>query len=88
MSRLLLNKLALTGALLVGYSPLFIGCASPQLYWFQPGKNLRETSADLLECRRSTQPPGGSQVYSAAQLERPCMAAKGYEISKTSPPKE
>lgn len=65
---------------------LFAGCAS-QLYWVQPGKNIREISADLLECRRTTQPLGGSQVYSAADLERPCMVAKGYGLSNT-PPKE
>lgn len=68
------------------YAALFVGCAT-QLYWVQPGKNLRETSVDLLECRRAAQPRGGSQVYSAADLERPCMAAKGYGLSKT-PPKE
>jgi len=72
--------------LLIIFISLFIaGCASPD-YWMQPGKTLRETASDIHGCRVSSQ-PGGQQVFSARELEFPCMIAKGYNIGKT-PPKE
>lgn len=58
---------------------LATGCASQQ-YWVQKGKTLQEISADLYQCRVSSQPIGGKQVFSAAELEQPCMVARGYTL--------
>jgi hypothetical protein len=70
-------KNSLAFVLLVG---LLASCASVQ-YWVHPNKNLQETAADLHACRLAAQPIGSKQVYSAAELEQPCMAAKGYVLS-------
>lgn len=61
---------------------LIAACSTTQ-YWVQPGKTLQETAADLHACRLAAQPQGSRQVYTAMELEQPCMAAKGYSLSPT-----
>jgi hypothetical protein len=60
------------------------GCATTE-YWYQNGVSLQKTAADLNECRISAN-QGGQKVFTARELETPCMAAKGYSLS-TTPPK-
>ncbi len=69
-------------ALLLGlFSVLQFSACSSTMYWVQPGKTSQQTAADLHDCRMSVQPRGGNQVFSAAELERSCMGAKGYSLS-------
>jgi hypothetical protein len=58
-----------------------------QMYWVKPDTNLQQTAKDLHECRMAVQPKGGSQVFSAVDLEQSCMGSKGYELSRTPPAK-
>ena len=53
-------------------------------YWNKSGTGAQQTSADLYECRTSAN-QGGQKVYSAADIEHPCMMARGYSLSKTPP---
>jgi len=63
---------------------LLLGACSHQLYWVKDGTSGQATAADLYECRTKTAASvPGQAVYTAAELERPCMAAKGYHLSKT-----
>lgn len=59
------------------------GCAHP-LYWSKPGTGVQETAADLLACRTQGN-AGGQKVFSARQMEEPCMVAKGYVMGRTPP---
>ncbi len=59
---------------------------NPTMYWVQTGKTNQQTAADLHACRLSVQPVGGNQVFTAADLERSCMGAKGYSLSRTPNP--
>ena len=65
---------------------LLAGCAAPkQEYWNRPDTRLQQTAADLSECRmRVVQ--GQQQVYTARELESPCMVSKGYALSDHPPP--
>lgn len=60
-------------------------CAAPkQQYWTRPSTGLQQTASDLSECRmRVVQ--GQQQVFTARQLEEPCMVAKGYALSDRPP---
>lgn len=58
---------------------LTIGCATQQ-YWVKQQISIQQTSADLSECRIQAN-QGGQKVFSAMELEFPCMVAKGYQLS-------
>ena len=62
------------------------GCMSPPKpeYWVKPGATLQGTGTDLSECRIAGN-SGGQKVFSARELESPCMASKGYTLSTTLP---
>jgi hypothetical protein len=62
---------------------LISGCSSTQ-YWVKPGTDLRTTAADLEACRLAAN-NGGQKVFTAQQLESPCMVSKGYELSSKPP---
>lgn len=60
------------------------GCVTQQ-YWVRPGSGVQQVAADLQECRLSTSKALTQQVYTADQLEGPCMVAKGYSLSNRPP---
>jgi hypothetical protein len=60
-----------------------LGCAHQQ-YWGKQDADIRQTAGDLQDCRLAAN-AGGQKVFSAMELEGPCMAAKGYEL-RNSPP--
>ncbi|MGH6889980.1 MAG: hypothetical protein ACREHF_12425 [Rhizomicrobium sp.] len=61
------------------------GCSTQQ-YWARPATDLKTTATDLEACRLGAN-AGGQKVFSAAELEQPCMVAKGYQLSD-APPQE
>lgn len=67
---------------------LLTACAQ-QMYWNRPGVSIEKTSKDLLACRMegAKANQGGHIIYSAQEIESPCMVAKGYELSATPPQK-
>ena len=74
--------------IVLALASVLLGCAS-QDYWVRPATNLRMTAADLQACRQTALESanrGGERVFTARELESPCMAAKGYGLSKTPPP--
>lgn len=62
------------------------GCATQQ-YWNRDGTNLRQTAADIHDCRMSAN-QGGQKVFGPVDMEHPCMVARGYRLSNTPPPTE
>jgi hypothetical protein len=62
-------------------------CVSPPLqqYWFNPKRTLQETGADLFNCRQSARQTSTQQIYTAMELEAPCMTAKGYLLVDGQP---
>lgn len=58
------------------------GCATApaQQYWFSPKRTLQQTSADLFACRQVARTTSDNQMYSALEMEAPCMTAKGYML--------
>jgi uncharacterized lipoprotein YajG len=62
---------------------LLSGCAHQ--YWVKDNTNMQSTAADLHDCRVQTHQ--ARDKYSAAELEQPCMIAKGYRLSPR-PPKD
>lgn len=62
---------------------LLAGCAHVQ-YWNRADTNLQQTSSDLNECRLAAN-AGGQKVFSAIELESPCMVSKGYALSRNPP---
>lgn len=60
------------------------GCASQQ-YWVRSNATIQQGASDLSACRISTSQASTQQVYSAAELESPCMIAKGYALSDSPP---
>ena len=59
------------------------GCTQ---YWDESDANLQQTAKDLSDCRvQGSQ--GGQKVFTAMQIEGPCMTAKGYTLSNQPPPK-
>ena len=63
---------------------MLAACAAPIKYWNRDATNLRQTAADLNECRLAAN-QGGQKVFSAIELEYPCMQAKGYRLAYTPP---
>jgi len=63
---------------------LLSGCVQTQ-YWVKEGVNLQHTAKDLHNCRLQAN-QGGEKVYTALELEAPCMTAKGYNLSNTPTP--
>jgi hypothetical protein len=59
------------------------GCASQQ-FWVKEGIDLKRTAAELEDCRLKAN-EGGQKVFSAQELEGPCMVAKGFKLSTTPP---
>ncbi len=59
-------------------------CAAHQQYWVRPETGIKQTAADLSECRIAAN-NGGQKVFSARELETPCMVAKGYDLSNSPP---
>lgn len=59
------------------------GCAHP-LYWSKPDTGMQQTAADLSACRVQAN-AGGGKVFSAKEMETPCMVAKGYALGKVPP---
>ena len=59
---------------------LTLGVSGCVQYWSQPGVDLKQTSADLHDCRMEAN-KGGQKVFTARELEMPCMASKGYDIT-------
>lgn len=59
------------------------GCVTTE-YWLQDGVSLKKTAADLSDCRHEAN-QGGQKVFSARELESPCMVAKGYRLSPIPP---
>jgi len=62
---------------------LLAGCAHT-LYWSKPGVGVQETAAELSACRLAAN-AGGQKVFSARQLEEPCMVAKGFVLGRKPP---
>lgn len=60
------------------------GCATQQ-YWVRPATNIQQTAKDLSDCRMATTKENSQQVYTAQELESPCMVAKGYGLSDQPP---
>ncbi len=58
-----------------------VGCTQ---YWVKPGTNLQDTAKDLSDCRVQAN-QGGQKVFSAQEMEAPCMTAKGYSLSNRPP---
>ncbi|MBX7147029.1 MAG: hypothetical protein K1X44_06955 [Alphaproteobacteria bacterium] len=64
-------------------SLLLAGCTQ---YWTKPNTNRQETAKDLSDCRIQAN-QGNAKIYTAEQLETPCMVGKGYNLSY-NPPKQ
>ena len=64
-------------------SAVVVGCASTN-YWTQAGVGVQVTARDLSECRMAGN-QGGQKIFSAQEIESPCMASRGYKLSKTPP---
>lgn len=62
---------------------MLAGCAQ---YYNRADADIQQTSKDLTDCRMKAAQGGAQQIYSAAQLEIPCMVGKGYNLSYTPPP--
>lgn len=62
-----------------------LGCAPTQMYWVKQGVGIQATSKDLFECRQTARQDSERQVYTALELEKPCMGAKGYTLSEKPP---
>lgn len=71
----------------VGLTGLVASCATPpaQQYWFNPQKSLQETGKDLFDCRQAARSTSQQQIYTALELEAPCMTGKGYRLSDKPP---
>lgn len=72
--------------LLIATTCLLTACAQ-QMYWNKPGMSIEKTSKDLLACRMegAKANQGGHIIYSAQEIESPCMVAKGYKLVATPP---
>lgn len=61
-------------------SVAFLATACAQLqYWTKPGVGQVELNTDLSACRVEGN-SGGQKVFTAQELEQPCMYAKGYHL--------
>jgi hypothetical protein len=69
----------------MGLVSLMAGCATPQQYWVNPQKTLQETGKDLFDCRQAARSTSQQQIYTALELEAPCMTSKGYRLSDKPP---
>jgi len=69
----------------VGLTGLVASCATPQQYWVNPQKTLQETGKDLFDCRQAARSTSQQQIYTALELEAPCMTGKGYRLSDKPP---
>lgn len=71
----------------VGLAGLVTSCATPpaQQYWFSPEKTLQQTGKDLFDCRQAARSTSQQQIYTALELEAPCMTSKGYRLSDKPP---
>lgn len=58
------------------------GCVAQQ-YWIKPGVGMQQTATDLYACRQTGVNAG--YVYSAMEMEQPCMVSKGYALSSSPP---
>ena len=61
------------------------GCAPTQMYYVKSGVGLQQTAKDLHECRQTARATSERQIYTALELEGPCMGAKGYVMSEKPP---
>lgn len=61
------------------------GCAPTQMYYVKSGVGLQQTAKDLHECRQTARATSERQIYTARELEGPCMGAKGYLLSDKPP---
>jgi hypothetical protein len=59
-------------------------CGPRTQYWVKSGTGITTTAADLSACRIAAN-SGGQKVFSALEMESPCMVAKGYHLSPTPP---
>lgn len=69
----------------MGLVSLMAGCATPQQYWVNSQKTLQETGKDLFDCRQAARSTSQQQIYTALELEAPCMTSKGYRLSDKPP---
>lgn len=62
------------------------GCVTPTQYWVRPNTNNQQTAKDLYDCRQAARSTSTQQVFTAMELEAPCMGAKGYALSTKPAP--
>lgn len=58
---------------------LITSCAARPMMWVKDNTTEQKTAAALHACRMEAN-QGGQKVFSAMELEGPCMSAKGYRL--------
>lgn len=73
-----------TLCIVVAAAAVLAACSQTR-YWSRDNASLQQVATDLADCRMKAN-QGGEKVFSAIELESPCMVSKGYALS-TVPPK-